>query len=416
MSNNLTKTIAAIRIKEIMSEKWGLISWFTIPLIIVFLMSLITSGGDSDDPRGELLVTDLDNTMLSNMLTGAFAQGELSTWIGIKKSDQATAEKIMQAGNASAWLTIPENFTDDFLNLRTTHLQLIKNPAQTILPELIESALQLVVDAGGYSQQLLGEEFELLSKSFNQKNVADAEISLLSISLKNRIAQFSDYINPLLIELTEKIDDEPEQQATTVSFGLLMFPGAVMMALLFSIASLVMLIWNDHQAGVISRLSATAKGLNSYFWGQQLAVLVLFSILVMAFILLGDSYFNIPLQQWPILAVGLVFSGMVMWQLMLLLALMLSSQKSANIVVNASVFPILMLGGSFFPLEAMPDWLANIGIYLPNGWLIQALKDYLFSDSIAGMWLPLLAGLAILIVFAFINRRLLKRLVTKNPS
>jgi len=416
MSKYLIKTIAGIRIKGVLAEKWGLFSWFIIPVIIVFLMSLITSGGDSEEPRGELLVTDLDNTMLSSMLTGAFSQGELSNWVGIKNVDQSTAAEIMQAGHASAWLTIPENFSRDFLNQNDTRLSLVKNPAQMILPDLIESAIQLMVDAGGFSQQLLGEELALLSKSFKQKTVSDTEISMLSISLKNRIDQFSDYFDPLLIELTEKLDDQSEPQDTAISFGLLMFPGAVMMSLLFSIASLVMLIWDDHQAGVISRLSASARGLNSYFWGQHVAVLAIFTLLVLTFVLLGGSYFNIPLKQWPILVVGLVFAGMVMWQLLLVLALMLNSQKSANIVVNAAIFPILMLGGSFFPFEAMPDWLAAIGIYLPNGWLIQTLKDYLISDNTAGLWLPLLAGFTVFIGFAFINQRLLQRLVTKNPS
>src|SRR5690606_13875904 len=138
----------------------------------------------------------------------------------------------------------------------------------------------------------------------------------------------------------------------------------------------------------------------------HVAVLAIFTLLVLTFVLLGGSYFNIPLKQWPILVVGLVFAGMVMWQLLLVLALMLNSQKSANIVVNAAIFPILMLGGSFFPFEAMPDWLAAIGIYLPNGWLIQTLKDYLISDNTAGLWLPLLAGFTVFIGFAFINQRL----------
>lgn len=34
-----------------------------------------------------------------------------------------------------------------------------------------------------------------------------------------------------------------------------------------------------------------------------------------------------------------------------------------------------------FPLEAMPDWLAGIGQYTPNGWSVLQLKAILLGQE-----------------------------------
>jgi ABC-type multidrug transport system permease subunit len=51
----------------------------------------------------------------------------------------------------------------------------------------------------------------------------------------------------------------------------------------------------------------------------------------------------------------------------------------------ALMFPLMMLGGSFFPFEAMPEWMATIGAKTPNGWALDRLKDIVFERSDASV-------------------------------
>ena len=411
---SLSQLIAKIRLQSVLREKWGLFSWITIPIMIVFLMSFISGGGNQDESRGTLLVTDLDDSFVSNLLINSLSQGELSSWIGIKKINAEEAQDIMQAGDASAWLTIGDNFADDYLKQRPTTLTLVKNPAQSVIPDLIESALMLFTDAGDYLQQLFSEELATIAGINNSDNFSDLEFTALSLSIRDRIEVFADSLDPLLIELKERAQED-KNTSTSVNFGLLMFPGAIMMALLFSISSLAMLIWADLQAGVLIRLNASSRGLNAYFLGQQWAVLVIFGAMVAVLSVLGGLYFGLPLRQWPLLIIGLVVSGFVMWQILLSLVLLMPSQRSANVVVNAAIFPILMLGGSFFPMEALPDWLAQIGLYFPNGYFLQAIKDALFNQNNYLMTAGLIAA-GTIVLFWLINRVLLNRLTRRNNA
>jgi ABC-type multidrug transport system permease subunit len=51
-----------------------------------------------------------------------------------------------------------------------------------------------------------------------------------------------------------------------------------------------------------------------------------------------------------------------------------SSQRGASLVTNVVLFPILMLGGAFFPFETMPDWMAAVGRWTPNGFALVEFK------------------------------------------
>jgi ABC-type multidrug transport system permease subunit len=59
------------------------------------------------------------------------------------------------------------------------------------------------------------------------------------------------------------------------------------------------------------------------------------------------------------------------------------------------LFPLMMAGGSFFPLAALPGWIANLGRFVPNGFVVDRMSDELLSAtawSIDAMsWLILIA-------------------------
>jgi ABC-type multidrug transport system permease subunit len=57
----------------------------------------------------------------------------------------------------------------------------------------------------------------------------------------------------------------------------------------------------------------------------------------------------------------------------MLIQLLASQQRTAGVLTTMILFPLLMVGGSFFPFEIMPEWLARIGRATPNGWALTQL-------------------------------------------
>ena len=73
------------------------------------------------------------------------------------------------------------------------------------------------------------------------------------------------------------------------------------------------------------------------------------------------------------------------------------TSKASNLLTSILVFPLLMMGGSFFPLDALPDWLASIGRMSPNGFMVDKLTTELTSAS---AWTFDVKGWAIIAVMA----------------
>ncbi len=93
---------------------------------------------------------------------------------------------------------------------------------------------------------------------------------------------------------------------------------------------------------------------------------------------------------------------------MQLVQLHASSERAGSILTTALLFPLLMLGGSFFPSEAMPAWLAGIGAMTPNGLAVERLKD-VFLDRADAVQMTRTFGafaLAMAALFAYEARRL----------
>lgn len=410
----MPSTVANIRLKRIFREKWGLFSWLAIPLIIMFLMSLIagTGGGKL---TGRLLVTDHDDSTVSQFVAGGFAQGPLAEIFTVKQVDEIEGKELMDAGDASAWITIEKGFGDAFINNQATSIKLVKNPAQSILPQMVETSMKLLVDAASYIQVLFSKELAVLKPMLEQQKFNDADLVVLTLGIKKQIERIEETVFPPQLELIKQQVEKAETEQTNITFGLLMFPGAVFMALIFSANSMGLYIWDDATNGVIPRLSSTPSALSAYFNGQVLAATLLFIIIVVFLGLFGGFYFDIPIQKLPLMMVWMVFSGLVIYMLFCMISLLMPTAKSAVIVINATSFPLMMLGGSFFPLETMPNWLATMGQFLPNGFLLKGLKDWLVRSEpvIDAMLWPLVLGLVMLVVLWAANRVLIKRLIHK---
>jgi ABC-type multidrug transport system permease subunit len=91
-------------------------------------------------------------------------------------------------------------------------------------------------------------------------------------------------------------------------------------------------------------------------------------------------------------------SGTMLAAAMMALQLFAASQRAGNIITLTVIFPLMMLGGSFFPFEIMPRWMAAVGMWTPNGWALQRLKDIVLERVDGGGFLVSLGILVGIIV------------------
>lgn len=365
-----------------------LVMWLGVPLIIGTLIILASGGKSGVQPKAHILVVDHDKSILSGLLIGALTQ---NVGDGLIQGESVTAEagqKRIHDGDASALLIIPEGFGAAVLREEATALQLITNPAQRILPGIIEESLSILVDVTFYAHRLIGDDLRAFAEGpeADANTFPDVQIADFSIKINRLVDNLQSYLSPMILQLETSSVEEKEKAAAgenakpQPSFAILFLPSILYMSLLFMSSGLAEDIWQEKESKTLRRIISTPQTIAAFLFGKILwGMVVMLGVSTIA-LSIGFLYFELSPVVLPLGILWAVFSGSLLMIGMVLLQIHASSKKTANIMAMAVLFPLMMIGGNFFPFEAMPDWMANIGRFTPNGWSMLQLKAILLNE------------------------------------
>lgn len=367
-------------------DPYALLLWLGIPLVIGTLIGAVSSGGAK--PRGKLFVADLDDSFLSRAVGTAFAQEPMSDFYDVETVELAAGRARMEAGDASALVVIPIGFGQSLLDDQPARLELVKNPSQRILPAIAEETLSLMTEAVFYLQRIAGDRLrdqlrELAAGPVaGEKVMPEKFISDFSVEINRTVERLSKYLSPPVIEV--EVEKKPVSTEPEHNFATLFFPSMLFMALFFMAQGLSEDVWREKGSGTLRRAIASPQSTSALLGGKFLAFAVLLAAVALLGVAIGAQLFGFRWADVPLAALWLVGAGLALTGLMTLIQLFASSQRAGHLLTNTVVFPLTMIGGSFFPFEAMPEWMASIGKKTPNGWALEQLKAILFERASAG--------------------------------
>ena len=362
-----------------------LLVWLGIPLLIGGLItSLMSGGGSGARPTGVLLVVDQDDSLVSRAVTGMFGQGELAEMITLKAVSIEEGRAQIDAGDASALLVIPEGFGAAWLREQPATLTLRTNPAQKILPQIITEGLELLLDAGFYVQRAFGEEIKIIADwRETDREVELGRIDTIVAAVRGRLESAKAYLLPpaVTVELVET-----GQEADKVSLALLFLPGIVLMAVMFTASGLASDIWEEREQGTLRRLSSSPQDIVKFLLGKTIAATLVLSCIIGITLVLGFALHGIAWSRLVPALAWTVLSGAVLFLWFAAVQMLAATRRAAGLISSIIVFPLLMAGGSFFPLAALPDWIAAFGRLTPNGFVAEQLTAEI--TSAAGWAIP----------------------------
>jgi len=359
-------------------ERNAILIWLAIPLMIGGLMTMLFSGGSGGGPSGKLLIDDQDSTLVSGFLSGAFTQDQFGDLFLVQQVTAAEGMALMNAGDASGFLTIPKGFQDAFLNDTPITLTLKTNPSQIILPGIIENVTDVLLDAGFYIQALFGEELKQIQGSVDDEAPSNAFVSGIAVGINEKMQTLGTSLSPLAFDL-EIVEPPPAEP--TPDIGLLFLPGIVLMALLFTSQGVSADYWKERDNGTLRRLVSSPGLLNQFVIGKALAAAVVIGCVAGLTMLLGFLYHDLAWSKFLPSMLFVVTAGVGFFAWFAALQMLFSSQKGASLLTTIVLFPLMMMGGSFFPLDALPDWLASIGRMTPNGFVADRFTTELTSAT-----------------------------------
>ncbi len=288
----------------------------------------------------------------------------------------------LDRGDGSALLIIPAGFVAAVLDDKPAQLQLITNPAQRILPGIAKELLDILREAVFYAHRLMGPEIRQIADRVTkgEPGFSDVELSLLSVSMGQKFRRLERCLSPRLIELETVADAAPSSApAAAVPLVFYFLPGMLLMGLLFTAQGISDDIWREREQGILRRVVTTPYGVTWFLVGKVLAATAIAALVAAIVLAAGMAYFQLPARRWPLAVVWTTGLGVLFTTVMFAIQVFASSHRGASVLSLVVVFPLMMLGGSMFPLEIMPPWLAAIGRWTPNGWGNEQLTAILLG-------------------------------------
>lgn len=393
-------------------DPWSFVFWVGIPLALGVLLVAIFGRAGNVQPQGRIFITDLDGTVASEILAGVFARGPLTDLFEVETTTEPDGRARMDNGEASALLVIPDGFGDAALRGTPVTLTLVTNPAQRIMPGLAAGILDVTSDFLYYIRAYFPEEADRLAAQLESGPNGDA------LAIVSEIAEAIDQLQPALEQLQAEIQNPRISLVTEVSenpkrafnIGELFFGSTLFMALFFTAQGLSEDYWRENDEGTLRRAATTPAPFGALIAGKILVALIVGLAVAGLGLLVATVLFEMRPASFPQALAWAVGSIALFYCLMSSLQLLASSRRMGGILTSAAMLPLLMLGGSFFPFELMPPFLANIGRWTPNGWALARYREVLAGDIPAAEFFASLLGLAALTcAFAFLLQRLVRR-------
>ncbi|MBP1704892.1 MAG: transporter, permease protein [Chloroflexi bacterium] len=307
------------------------------PVTFMVLFGLIFSGGGST--RFTVGWVDLDGTAASRALATSPALAAVFD-LRVATSEEEQLE-AMRAGEVRAVIVIPAGFGDAATSGVAPEtplpVRLYTDPSNQQAAQTISGIVGAVV--GGANQALSGRP-------------------------------------PLLTVETLAIQS---QQLSTIAFFV---PSVLAMALMQLGLFGALPIVAERQNLILKRLAATPLRRRTFVSANLVTRLLVAMVQAAIILAIGALLFDVTLLGNPLVFAGLVALGALTFvALGYVIASFARTEDSASQLTSILQFPLMFLSGIFFPLEAMPDVLQVVALFLPLTYLGDALRQVMVNGT-----------------------------------
>lgn len=362
-----------------------------MPLVITALLGLVFAGvgGEGEGALGTIrfAIVDEDDSPVTGFLRGAVNQGRAAERLQPVFLDRSNALVQVTANQLSAAVIIPAGFTRSYLTAAgPVTLHLVKNPAQSIHPAVLEELLGVLVTGLNAVARNFADELATWNAVFERPGGTDFRaVADQIVKTGEKIEALAAFLNP------PRITYEKETRATPAAgqgpgFNLFAFllPGLAAMFLLFLAEVAVRDVYREIRIGTFQRFCTLPHQLGVFVGGKAVVALVI--LLVGSVILLGGGGMVFRIAWRAPLEMALVAIGYALFAVgfMMLLAAFAQNERRADAVGNVTAMALGLVGGCAFPAESLPTFMReHLTPLMPPNWFVEAIRGLQFRDEAA---------------------------------
>jgi ABC-2 type transport system permease protein len=230
------------------------------------------------------------------------------------------------------------------------------------------------------------------------KNAGDAQAGTVVSIISQMIDKTSMTIGrtPELVTL-----DIQEVNSHNLKYIDFLLPGLIAMAVMqLSVFSVAFVFVDYKEKGILKRVLATPIKPYQFVVANIITRLIVAVVQALFFIVVGILFFKVHIIGSYLLILLVVILGAIMFLgLGFTVSGLSKTTESVPAIANLVVFPMLFLGGTFFPIDSMPTWLQYVSKVLPLTYFSTALRDVMTKGAGFG---DILFNLIIMLVWSIV--------------
>ena len=392
-----------------------------VPFVITALVGLAFGPASSGGGLGriKLGLVDEDDSALTRFLRGGLNQQEAGKYLEPHFLPRAEAMAQINANKLAAVVIIPKGFTHDYLTAnRAVKLELVKNPAESIHPAIVEEMLAtLVTGLNAISRNLQADFPEWRTLFENDRDFDLRATGRLLEHAGDRLDVARAYLPPLV---TYEKQTLPGQPASGLGGGeargifAYLIVGMAAMFLLFMADNAMRGLYREVRLHTLARFRTLHEGLGVFIAGKVTMALVVVTIGAVILLGGGSLIFGFQWRHPAILALLILAYALFGAGLMGFVAALAGDEQRADRLNNLVVMILALAGGCMFPPEQLGSFLRDhVTPLMPTGWFVTAARGLQFGGPgaawlVAGLKLGVL-GVVLIAGSALLFRRRLER-------
>jgi len=384
-----------------------------VPLAMTALLGMVFGGNSDSGALGRIrfAVVDEDKSVLSDFLRGAVNQNKAGEHLEPVFMERTNALKLVNENKISAVLIIETNFMRNYLTGRApVSLELIKNPAESIHPAVLEELLGAVVTALNAVSRNFNSEFPEWQAVFEGRE-GYHKASILVERAGDKLQAVKKFINPPLVGYEKEDDSESTNvTANTVNsngsdtnrvaakavekknaksnsdslqtmFAYLLL-GLSAMFLLFLGQNAMTDLHRELRKRTFERYQTMHQQLWPFIVSKIVFAVVV--LLICSAVMLGGGglVFQIHWQN-PLPLLALVFGyACFIAALFAVLVALVPDERRAGVLNNVAGMALGLVGGCAFPASQLPAFLReHITPLMPSNWFVETARNLQFNSA-----------------------------------
>ncbi|WP_226675374.1 ABC transporter permease [Mesobacillus jeotgali] len=356
-------SIAILHLKTLFKTPSAIVLMFIMPIMFSIIFGGIGAGGSSQDKPLVLMVAAEDES--NSRIMDLMSSNDQYSWL---KADEKQARSSVENQEAIAAVLIAESIAEN--------MELGKPLFQIVVQRKTQEYLALSSYIEGVGRTVI-QTFEMVPEqdTVAVNAILDQAAGRETLDISSEVIQ--------------------KEESKTGSVGMLAI-GFTIMFMMFGISGAASAILDEKIGGTWQRLltSPTSKVqvmigyLFSYFMMGAIQLFVL--MVVMNFIygaMWGNLIYFVPFAALVIITI-VGFS--------LMMASIVKTRQQASALSAVLIVSTCMLGGVYWPLEIVPEFMQQIAKAVPQSWMITGFRE-IVSGS---LYIPAIRNSA-LILLAF---------------